>query len=468
METAKRFRDFYETSATNKAEEISVLEQGLREFKRMNKLDPKEIEALQLRQQTLDESVRLLQAERFSTNIPDEGRLFLLDQQIDMATNEAARLRAHIATLENLDAEYDVLSARLQTARNTYDYLLKLSEQSYVFAREFDPRNISIVDPASAPERPARPRRVINAFLGMVFGIILGVSVAFFAEYLDDTIKSPTDVETFLRMPFLGLIPALTKTISTALVENIVEQEPKGTVAEAYRAIRTNIIFSSDRPMRRLVITSSGPGEGKTTTAINIANVMARAGDRTLLIDADMRRPRIHKIFGLNGSVNGLSNYLVNNATTDNLFQPTRIEGLSVLTAGPIPPNPVELLNSPRLKELLDVAATQFDRIIIDTPPVIAVTDSAILSRLADAVILAVHGGRTHREVVKRAIDVLQNVGGRILGVLLNNVNIFRASYYDYYYYSYYRYAYGYKYGYTARRKGGAASRKAAASSKKT
>lgn len=466
METAMRFRNFYEEAATNREATILQREKSLRDFERQHRLDPKQLDVQRERMTQLTDRRLELEEQLAASNALDETKAFELQEQLTEVTNELGGLRQRIAETEGIQTEYDMLKSRVTTARATHEWLLKLSEQSYVFSQEFDPRNISIVDAAAVPEKPARPKRAINTLLGMVFGVIVGVCVAFFAEYLDDTIKSPTDVETILRTPFLGLIPALTKSLSAAPVETIVESEPKGTIAESYRAIRTNIIFSSDRQIKRIVITSSGPGEGKTTTAVNIANVMARAGDKTLLIDADMRRPRVHKIFGLDSTARGLSNYLVGGAPLDELFQPTRVEGLSVLTAGPIPPNPVELLNSPRLKELFEVAARQFDRIIVDTPPVIAVTDSAILSRLADAVIVAIHGGRTHRDVVKRAIDVVQNVGGHILGVILNNVNIFRASYYDYYYYSYYRYAYGYKYGYAAGKKGEATRKKKATAAK--
>ncbi len=465
VETACRFRNFYENAVTNREHIIMERERDVLEFRRANKLDEKGLEQLQLSNQALVRDLQALQEDHFSHDAADEARRFVVQEQMREKTNEISMLRAQIEKMENIKAETDMLKSRATTARSTHEWLLKLSEQSYVFSQEFDPRNISIVDLAAVPEQPARPRRAINTLLGMVFGVIVGVCVAFFAEYLDDTIKSPMDVEAHLKMPFLGLIPTLTKDLSATPVETVVESDPKGTIAESYRAIRTNIIFSSDRQIKRIVVTSSGPGEGKTTTAVNIANVMARAGDKTLLIDGDLRRPRIHKIFNIESSTRGLSNYLVGNTPLDELFQPTQVEGLSVLTAGPIPPNPVELLNSPRLKELFEVAARQFDRIIVDTPPVIAVTDSAILSRLADAVIITIHGGRTHREVCKRAMDVVQNVGGHILGVILNNVNVFRASYYDYYYYSYYRYAYGYKYGYSTRKKGEPVRKKKASAS---
>lgn len=453
MATAKHYRDYLHASITNQEETIKLREDELREFKRRHHYDEQEIDALRKKLVARQEDLAALERKLYGTADLSEAERYSLKEQISAITAAIEDMRRQIASNDNIQVEVRLLEQQLQTARNQYQGLLQMAERVNVLTSEFDPRTISIVDEAVLPLKPARPRKTLNMLLGMLFGLILGVSIAFFAEYLDDTIKSPHDVETILRLPFLGLIPSVTKNMSVAPVENIVESEPKGTVAEAYRAIRTNILFSSDRQIKSIVVTSSGPGEGKTTTAVNIAHVMARAGDRTLLIDADMRRPRIHKIFGVDSTVKGLSNYLVGNAEAAEACYKTTVPQLDIMVSGPIPPNPVELLNSPRLQALMQYAREQYDRIIIDTPPAIAVTDPAILSRLADAVILTVHGGRAHRDVVKRAIEIVRNVGGQILGAILNNVNIFRASYYDYYYYSYYRYAYGYKYGYGTRGK---------------
>lgn len=451
MENARHYSDYLYASITNQEEIIRLREEELREFRRRNSYD--ELEAETLRKTLAKRLEDLAEHERklYGASSLSEAEQRRVKEQLDLITAAIADLRRQIASNENTRVEIKILEQQIQTAQAQYQGLLQMYERVGVLSREFDPRTTSIVDRAVLPTRPAKPRKTLNMLLGMLFGIILGVSIAFFAEYLDDTVKSPNDIETVLRLPFLGLIPSVTKNMSVAPVETIVESEPKGTVAEAYRTIRTNILFSSDRQIKCIVVTSSGPGEGKTTTAINIAHVMARAGDRTLLIDADMRRPRIQKVFGIDGRAKGLSNYLIGNASETEPFYRTPSDLLEVMVAGPIPPNPVELLNSPRLQRLMEHVRARYDRIIIDTPPVIAVTDPAILSRLADAVILTVHGGRAHRDVVKRAAEVLRNVGGQILGVILNNVNIFRASYYDYYYYSYYRYAYGYKYGYSAR-----------------
>jgi capsular exopolysaccharide synthesis family protein len=447
MEDARHYGNWFRDRATAQEEKIQEREKEVLDFKKRYDLDPAEVGMAQETLQRLQQQLNMLSEQKFSTNVLSEADAFLLEQRIVDLEDEINEKKQQINKLQSIEAEYRMLSERLDTAREQYRVLLKYAEEGGLITTDFDPRNISIVDEAPLPQRPARPRKTVNVLFGMLFGVVLGVSVAFFAEYLDDTIKSPTDVEHFLHVPFLGLIPGLGRgQQSETPIEGIVEHQPKGSIAENYRAIRTNILFSSDRPIKRLVVTSAGPGEGKTTSIVNLAHVMARAGDMTLLIDADMRRPRIHKLFGLDADAKGISNYLVGTATLEEIVHPTHIEKLHVIPAGPIPPNPVELLNSPRVLEVLDAVSERYERVMMDSPPVIAVTDAAILARMADGVILAIHGGHAHRDIVKRAIETLRNVGGQILGVILNNVNIYRASYYDYYYYSYYRYAYGYSY----------------------
>ncbi len=448
MSIVKHYGEWFESQAKAHEKVIRDREEKFKKFRQKNNIVELNIDLTASKDnlKRLQSQLNDLQKEIASNANPDEVKAFELEQKKAGIQEEIKREKARIIELDNLSAQYNSYKKKIQAAQNYYSLLLSRAEEWTSTKEEFDPRNINIIDKAKPPLKPIKPRKTVNVLFGMVFGIILGVGIAFFIEYLDDTIKSPTDVENFLKVPFLGLIPTVSSNQDLTAIENIVENQPKGTIAENYRAIRTNILFSSDRPVKKLIVTSTGPSEGKTTTAVNIAEVMARAGDRTLIIDADMRRPRIHKIIKLEGDEKGFSNYLTGNATLDEIIHKTPIETLFVIPAGPIPPNPVEILNSPRLKELLNKIGERFDRIIIDTPPVIAVTDAAILARMADGVIFTVCGGRAHKDIVKRGINGLIKVGGNIFGVILNNVNIYRASYYDYYYYNYYRYAYGYGY----------------------
>ena len=380
---------------------------------------------------------------RKSTEALNEAALSTVNEKISSLQKAITQKKDRVKKLEGVSTEAQMMKIKVKTLHDEYQNLLRIYTQT-MMTKDFKPQNISIVDPAVVPVVPARPRPVLNVAFGIMFGLITGICLSFILEYLDDTIKSPTDVDTYLKVPFIGLIPSIDRKRLKIPIEGIVEHQPKGAIAENYRAIRTNILFSSGKPVRQIVVTSAGPGEGKTTTSVNISQVMATAGDRTLIVDADMRRPRLRKIFDLEANTIGLSNFLVGNATIKEIIHPTKTDGLFIIPSGPIPPNPVELLNHPRLKELMAYVAENFDRVIYDTPPVIAVTDSAILARLADGVIFSVYGGQSHRDVIKRGIETLSKVGSHIFGVVLNNININRASYYDYYYYNYYRYAYEY------------------------
>ncbi|NLF40790.1 polysaccharide biosynthesis tyrosine autokinase [bacterium] len=445
MTVAMGYLTWLKDQVLNQQKAVTNAETALQMFKRDRNVEEYQKE-IAIKRDALIEMQRSLaglkQTQLVSTNL-SKVDAFKLEQQIGDIEEEINAAKTGINEMEKVGVQFRMLEQQLLTARTLYEDLLTKSSE-YSLVKDFQPRNISVVDKAELPQVPTRPRTVLNLFFGLLFGLVFGVGLSFFMEYLDDTIKSPTDVEAFLRVPYLGLIPSAGR--GDTAIEGIVESQPKGSIAESYRAIRTNILFSSDRAVKSLLFTSSGPGEGKTTTALNVSEVMARAGDRTVLIDADMRRPRLHKILSLDDQTKGLSNYLVGNAGLADIIQRTPIESLNVIAAGPIPPNPVELLNSQRLSELLNTLAQQYDRVIIDSPPIIAVTDAAILSRLVTGVVIAVHGGRAHRDIVKRGIETIKNVNGVVLGVILNNVNIYRASYYDYYYYSYYRYAYGYSY----------------------
>lgn len=452
LEVTESVTEQIQTRIDAQQEKVVAAEQSLSDFKQKHNIDSYDFELTKERDtlQKLEQQLSEKEAAQYDADDLDENRRFLIEQQITELKKTIDQKKLLLSDLEKIGVEHRTLVEAKDAEQKQLTKLLNLKAESGII-KDFNPHNITIIDPAVEQDQPAKPKPVINILFGLLFGIVLGVGISFFLEYLDDTIKTPSDVEAFLNVPFLGLIPAMATGKKNIPIEHIVEQQPKGTVAESYRAIRTNILFSSGREVKTLVITSAGPGEGKTTTAVNIAQVMAKAGDRTLIIDSDMRRPRVHKVFDIENVTKGLSNFLVGNASIEETILPTGTETLSILPAGPIPPNPVELLNSPRLQELLKYASENYDRIIIDSPPVIAVTDAVILSRMTDGVIVATHGGHAHRDIVKRGIENLRTVGVHIFGVILNNVNIFRASYYDYYYYNYYRYAYGYGYGYRTR-----------------
>ena len=311
--------------------------------------------------------------------------------------------------------------------------------------------NVNIVDYAEIPRTTFAPRKTISLGLGLVLGFVLAVGVVFLAENLDKTIKTPDQIEALLALPSLGVIPKIEGDSGRRLLlpaeGGIVDQEDPAIINagsriwEAYRSLRTSILLScSGRQPQTLLITSTFSGEGKTTTASNTSIVFSQTGSPTLLIELDMRKPRLANEFGLS-KVKGMSSFLSGNSDLASQIQKTKIPNLSILTSGPIPPNPAELIGSKRMSQALGILSQHFKYIIIDSPPVLSVTDARLLTSYVDGVILVVHGGKTNKNAIRRASDHLHQVGAKVLGTLINNVNVDSPEY-SYYYKQYYDYSY--------------------------
>jgi capsular exopolysaccharide synthesis family protein len=323
--------------------------------------------------------------------------------------------------------------ARLQTIlagyRNTYATLLQNYELMRLTAAQ-SVDSIIIFEEAQVPEKPVRPRKLTNTALAGAVGAMLAVGVAFLVEYLDDTIKDPDDVTRTLGLGTLGVIGQVKKNGEGELVT---VSQPLSPVSEAFRVLRTNIRYSGvDKPLRTLLVTSAGPTEGKSVTVANLGVAMAQAGLRVVVIDADLRRPRLHEVFGVHPR-GGLTGSLLEGAM-DGRLQPSGIlEKLTLLPAGDLPPNPAEMLSSQRFQELLATLAQDQDMVLIDSPPILPVTDAAVLARGVDGVLLVIDAGETRREVARRAVDNLQQVGAHLIGAVLNRVPTARGGYYHYY-----------------------------------
>jgi polysaccharide biosynthesis transport protein len=294
---------------------------------------------------------------------------------------------------------------------------------------------------------------VQNLAIAIMVGLGAGIGLAFLIEAIDNTLKSPSDVESFLGVPVLGLIPVIGDKEDKLSPEKVRERDlgihldPKSLAAECCRSIRTSILFMSpDNPPRTLVVTSPSPQEGKTTTTTNLAVAMAEAGGRVLVIDTDMRRPRLHRSFGVPNQT-GISTVIVGNSTLDEVIKRTEVPNLDVLPCGPVPPNPSELLHTARFAEIIKECASRYDRVLLDSPPTSAVTDPAVLGNLCDGVILIVKGGQTTRDSAALARRQLHAAKAKLLGVIINEID-FSNSAYEYHYYYYRNYArYGYTYG---------------------
>jgi succinoglycan biosynthesis transport protein ExoP len=343
--------------------------------------------------------------------------------------------KARKAQLESILAGY----------RNTYVGLVQSYEQLRLTASQ-STDTLIVFEEARVPTEPVRPRKLMNTALAGVLGAMVSVGAAFVIEYLDDTLKTPDDVNRTLGLPTLSAIGRLEEGQN----ELIMTADPLSPVSEAFRVLRTNIRYSSvDRPLQVLLVTSSGPEEGKSVVAANLATALAQAGLRTVLLDADMRRPRIHHIFGLHPR-EGLTGALLA-GSTDGRLQPTEVEGLSILPVGEKPPNPVELLGSQRMRELREELRKSFDAIVVDSPPALIGADAAVLAQMVDGVLLVVNAGETRRDMARQAVESLRQVGANVIGVVLNRVPTRRGGYY--YYYPHYYYYQGY-YGEEEKAKG--------------
>jgi succinoglycan biosynthesis transport protein ExoP len=356
--------------------------------------------------------------------------------------------------------EYNILKREAEADKTLYDGLMtKLKEVDISSALRSS--NIRVVDPAMIPAYPSRPAKARNVALAFLVGLVGGIGLALLREYLDNTVKTPDDIETLARLPSLAVVPqfggsngngtrkGLLKGISTnghdKRIELVAQHLPKSQMSEAFRALRTSLLLSQPgRPPQVILVTSALPREGKTTAAANLAVTLAQLGDHTVLVDADLRKPGVGRLLNLNGGkYAGLSSYLAGVSSLDLVTVPhPAIPNLAAIPTGPLPPNPADLLSSSRLTEAIAELRSKFKFVVIDSPPIMAATDAVILSVQTDGVLLVVRSGETPKEAFTRTRDLLNSVKCHMLGVVLNAVD---SSAPDYYYsYRYYPYSYGY------------------------
>ena len=353
-----------------------------------------------------------------------------------------------------MEIEYGRLRRGKETNEKLFSLVIERSKETDL-TRMLKVNNIRVVDRPLLPEEPVSPNVPLNLAAGLAGGFLFGLMAAIGRERLDRSIKVPDDVERELGLPFLGLLPqvdaaeansgrARKRRRGTAAPEQLASPElavamrPSSGVAEAARAVRTNIVFMSpDEPFRTLLITSAGPSEGKTTVACSLAITMAQAGQRILLVDCDLRRPRIHRVFGIPNN-EGVTSAVVDGASHEVAgIRATDIPNLWILPSGPLPPNPAELLQSEAFGRTLAKLKGDFDRVVIDSPPIVPVTDATILSTRVDGTVMVVRASVTTRELARRAARSLRDVSGRTAGVVLNAVDLESrySGYYQYYYY---------------------------------
>jgi polysaccharide biosynthesis transport protein len=366
----------------------------------------------------------------------------LLDTAKSQESQLSKRLgqaRAEIVSGQDKNVDYNLLKREVDTNRELYDGLLQQVKEVGV-AGGVEANNIQVVDKAHAPLFPFKPRLGLNAAIGLMAGLMLGLLLVFLLESLDDSIKFSDEVEKLLAVPLLGVIPKIREKVSLSSIAMLAHEDPRSHLAEAYRSVRTSLQFStSEGAPRRLVLTSTTKNEGKSTSALALAINFAQLGKRVVLMDGDMRNPTVHKLLGMNNAF-GLSNYLSGHAGADDqLVQSTKIPNLMVVTSGPIPPSPVDLLTGPRFLELLDtLQAGGVDYIIIDGPPVLGLADAVVLGNQVHSVLYVAQANLTRKSHIKDAFRRLRMAGVVPRGVVLTKTTAQNMAYYDYQ--SYYGY----------------------------
>jgi len=375
-----------------------------------------------VRKYLMSEARKMLNSAKSQYEIALNREKFL-NRSIEDARGEVLNLSREMVSFRGIADE-------AETNKRFYETLLKKLQEATLLSGMTVP-NIQIIDSAMVSRSPIKPDRSRNILLSVVIGLVGGIFLAMFVDYMDDSLKNQDDVEKYLKQHYLGMVPSAPG--------QKVSLDHLSPMHESYRTIRMGLKFAaSETPLNAVLITSALASEGKTTTASNLAVVLAEMGERVLLIDGDLRRPSVHSYFGLDNAV-GLGSVIAEQVDLSSAIKQLENSNLSILTAGPNFPNPSELLSSDRMKEVLSVVREQYSRIIIDSPPIMPVSDPLILSALVDGVIMVSRGGVTSRLPVQKACQSLLNMKAHIIGVVLNNLKMSKRGYdYYYHYYSYY------------------------------
>lgn len=425
----------------------------------LSQYGPKFPKVLRLQAQ-LKDTDQLIQNEKSNALDRTETDYREAKEREDLLTQALNQQKAEANAMAERLVEYNIIKREAEANKTLYDGLMtKLKEVGISSALQSS--NIRVVDPAMIPSSPSRPAKARNIALAFLVGLVGGIGLALIREYLDNTVKTPDDIETLTRLPSLAVVPQFAETngngsrkrllpgISSngheTRIELVAQHLPKSQMSEAFRALRTSLLLSQPgRPPQVILVTSALPREGKTTAAANLAVTLAQLGDRTVLVDGDLRKPGVGRLLNLgNGKYAGLSSYLAGVSSLELVTVPHPvIPNLAAIPTGPLPPNPADLLSSIKLAQAIAELRTKFKFIVIDSPPVMAATDAVILSVQTDGVLLVVRSGDTPKEAFTRTRDLLSSVKCHILGVVLNAVDSGAPDYY--YSYRYYPYSYGY------------------------
>jgi len=392
------------------------------------------------------------------------NREYYLKGLLDKQKEEVVRINSSAILYNSLKIEIENKRRQINSLIEKRDETLVSEELGGIKAS-----NVTIIDRAEIPKKPSSPKKGLNLILAFLFGIFGGISLSFVFEYLDDTIKGPEDVEKLAGLPSLGVIPYLPpeglqkrKGYGSYLghrysygkenserehtlpeikeIELVNYLHPDGPLSEDYRTVRTSILLShAEKPPKIIVFTSALTQEGKTATVVNMGISFAQLQERVLILETDLRKPRLHRLFKLR-NVNGLTGYLTGKVPLKEIIQKTFIENIWLVPSGPIPPNPAELLNSKKMKDILEEVSQVFDVVLLDSPPVLAVVDPVIISSIADSMVIVIRGGKTRRKPLLSAVEELRRARANIIGVVFNAADLSKEGSYYSTYYRYYKY----------------------------
>jgi len=323
---------------------------------------------------------------------------------------------------------YDLVRGEATETKRIYD-LISARVKEIDLSASLLSNNLRILDTAALPRSPVRPRTVLNLCVGVLLGLLLGVGTVFFLDYMDNTVRTSEDIEQYLKLNLLAIVPKQT-------------EGTEGAVKEAYQTLRTSLLFSrKSRAANAILVTSAGPQEGKSCTTVNVARTLAKGGDRVIILDCDLRRPSIHQRLNVSRDL-GITNYILSSDGDDwrTYLKTTDQPNLFAMTCGPIPPNPADVFGHERFLTLLKLLRTEFDWVFIDSPPVVSLADSMILASLADMIAFVVRHNENDKELIRRCVSNVRRINPNVIGAVLNNVDLDRSHYKDYYYVGYYYY----------------------------
>ena len=440
---AKEATGWLESQLTDLKKKLQASEESLNSYMQKNKIVT--VPDVEKKTQTLLESLKESR-NKLETDIAEASKrykakhpkMIALRAQLDDTRIKIDQETNSLLDLNQKMVQYNMLKKEADSIQALYSSLLSRAKETDI-SEKISASSIRLIDTAKPEDTPFKPKKLRDILFSFVVAFVLGFGLAFFLEHLDSSIRTSEDVTMYLNLPFLGYIPSLDKDSKPGANKSLVcFNEPASKITESFRAVRTSILFASpeDRPLKTILITSSIPQEGKSFISTNLSEVFCQVKEKVILIDIDMRRPKIHKELNI-AQQPGLSNYLTGNADIASIIKPTVMPNLFVVPSGVIPPNPSELLSSDKILSLLEELKNRFDHIVIDSPPILSAADTSLLANIVDGVILVIKGSTVRMEAALQAKERILKAKGKIIGAIINNIQPEKEdSYYYHYYYS--------------------------------